>query len=59
MAIVVAMGALVIISNLARSATRQHVRDADRRHTLLVTQRVVLWFSILVVGAFAFASDLG
>jgi len=55
--IVVAVGALVIIGTLARRATRRHVRDADRRHIMLVIQRVVLWFTIVVVTAFAFASD--
>jgi small-conductance mechanosensitive channel len=32
--------------------------DTDRRHILLVIQRIVLWSSIVVVAAFAFASDL-
>jgi hypothetical protein len=55
--VAVAIGALVIIGTLARRATRRHVRDADRRHIMLVIQRVVLWFTIVVVTAFAFASD--
>jgi len=33
------------------------VRDADRRHIMLVIQRVVLWFTIVVVAGFGFASD--
>ncbi len=55
--VAVAVGALVIIGTLARRATRRHVRDADRRHIMLVIQRVVLWFTIVVFTAFAFASD--
>ena len=51
------IGALVIIGTLARGATRRHVRDADRRHIMLVIQRVVLWFTIVVVAGFGFASD--
>ena len=34
------------------------MRDTDRRHIVLVIQRVVLWSSIVGVAAFAFASDL-
>lgn len=56
--VVVVIGTLVILGALIRSATRHHVRDSERRHVMLVTQRVVLWFIILVVVAFAFASDL-
>lgn len=55
--VAVVIGALVIIGTLARRATRRHVRDADRRHIMLVIQRVVLWFTIVLVTAFAFASD--
>jgi Mechanosensitive ion channel len=55
--VAVVIGALVIIGTLARRATRRHVRDADRRHVMLVIQRVVVWFTIVVVTTFAFASD--
>jgi small-conductance mechanosensitive channel len=34
------------------------MRDTDRRHIVLVIQRVVLWSLIVGVTAFAFASDL-
>ena len=53
----VVIGALVVIGASSRRATRRHVRDADRRHIMLVIQRVVVWFTIVVVTAFAFASD--
>ena len=54
----VVIAALVLIGALVRRLTRRHMRDTDRRHILLVTQRIVLWFSIVMVAAFAFASDL-
>ena len=52
------IGALVITGAIVRRVTRRHMRDNDRRHIVLVIQRVVLWFSIVGVAAFAFASDL-
>jgi len=55
--IAVVIGALVIIGTFARGATRRHVHDVDRRHIMLVIQKVVVWFTIVVVTAFAFASD--
>ncbi|HVP42505.1 MAG TPA: mechanosensitive ion channel domain-containing protein [Terriglobales bacterium] len=55
--VAVVIGALLIIGVVARRATRRHVRDVERRHVMLVVQRVVLWFTMVVVGAFAFASD--
>ena len=54
----VAIGALVLIGAIVRRITRRHMRDTDRRHIVLVIQRVVLWCIILIVAAFAFASDL-
>ncbi len=52
------IGALLMIGAVLRRVTRHHMRDTDRRHIALVIQRVVLWFSIGAVAAFAFASDL-
>ena len=54
----VVIGLLVVLGAVVRRATRRHMHDTDRRHVVLVIQRVVLWFSIVVVAAFAFASDL-
>ena len=51
------VGALVIIGAVARKVTRRHMRDTDRRHFILVIQRIVLWVAIVAVVAFAFASD--
>jgi mechanosensitive ion channel-like protein len=54
----VLIGALVMIGTVVRRATRRHMHDTERRHIILVIQRVVLWFTIVVVAAFALASDL-
>jgi hypothetical protein len=52
------IAALMITGAIVRRVTRRHVRDTERRHIVLVIQRVVLWSSIVAVAAFAFASDL-
>jgi Mechanosensitive ion channel len=54
----VVIAALVLIGAVVRRMTRRHMRDTDRRHILLVIQRIILWSSIVLVAAFAFASDL-
>jgi hypothetical protein len=54
----VLIGVLVMIGAVVRRATRRHMQDTERRHIILVIQRVVLWFTIVVVAALAFASDL-
>jgi hypothetical protein len=56
--VAVVMGALVTIGAIARRATRRHVQNPERRHLMLVIQRVGLWFVMVIVAAFAFASDL-
>jgi hypothetical protein len=50
--------ALVLMGAIVRRLTHRQMRDTDRRHILLVIQRVVLWSGIVAVAAFAFASDL-
>jgi len=50
------IGALMIIGAVLHGVAR-HMRDTDRRHFILVTQRVVLWCTIVIVAAFALASD--
>jgi hypothetical protein len=55
----VVIGALFLIGTAARRAVRRHVQDPQRRHVILISQRVGLWFIIVIVAAFAFASDLG
>jgi hypothetical protein len=56
--VAVGIGALLVIGTFARTAVRRHVQDSERRHLILLSQRVVLWFIILIAVAFAFASDL-
>lgn len=50
--------ALITIGALARRVTHRHMHDTDRRHIVLVVQRLVIWSIIVAVAAFAFASDL-
>jgi Mechanosensitive ion channel len=54
----VVIAALVIIGAVVRKITREHMGDTERRHIILVIQRVVLWATIVFICAFAFASDL-
>jgi len=54
----VVIGSLGVLGAVVRRVTRRHMYDTDRRHVVLVIQRVVLWSSIVAVAAFAFASDL-
>ena len=49
---------LVLIGAVVRRVTRHHMGDTESRHIVLVTERVVLWATIVGVAAFAFASDL-
>jgi Mechanosensitive ion channel len=52
------IGALIVIGAAGRRFTDRHVHDAEHRHVFRVTERVVLWFTIVLVVAFSFASDL-
>jgi Mechanosensitive ion channel len=52
------IGAVLIIGAVVRRVTRRHMGDTERRHIILVIQRVVFWSAIIIVAAFAFASDL-
>jgi Mechanosensitive ion channel, beta-domain len=54
----VVIGALIVITTLARRFTDTHVRDAERRHVFRVFERIGLGFTIALVVAFSFASDL-
>jgi Mechanosensitive ion channel len=50
--------ALTGVSVVLRRATIHYVHDANRRRIILVVQRILTWLSIVLVVAFAFASDL-
>jgi hypothetical protein len=54
----VVIGALIVITTLARRFTDTHVRDTERRHVFRVFERIGLGFTIALVVAFSFASDL-
>jgi prefoldin subunit 5 len=54
----VLIGVLLIIGAVGRKWTRRHMQNTERRHILLVIQRVVLWSTMVAVAAFAFAPDL-
>lgn len=57
--VVAVIVALLVIGTVARRAVRGHVHDPERRHVILMIQRVGIWLMIVIVMAFAFASDLG
>jgi hypothetical protein len=56
--VAVVIGALLIIGAVARKVTDRYVRDAERRHIIRVIERVFLWFTIVLVAALSFTSDL-
>ena len=52
------IGALAMIGAVARREIRHHIQDPHRRAIMLVIQRVVLWFTVVIVAALSLASDL-
>jgi hypothetical protein len=56
--VAVIIATLALVELTLRRVTMTHVRDANRSRVIMVIQRVVIWSSIILVGAFAFASDL-
>jgi small-conductance mechanosensitive channel len=46
-------------AELWRRAVVRYVQDARRRYQLLLVRRIALWFLVLVIIGFAFASELG
>jgi Mechanosensitive ion channel len=54
----VVIGSLAGIAAVLRRVTVRHIHDANRRRMILVVQRIVIWFAIILAAAFAFASDL-
>ncbi len=55
----VALAAVVGASELWRRAILRYVRDAKRRHQFMLLRRILLWVVIVIVVAFAFATELG
>ncbi|HYL94284.1 MAG TPA: mechanosensitive ion channel domain-containing protein, partial [Terriglobales bacterium] len=60
--IAVLLVVLLVVFGLAelwRRAIFRYIQDPRRRYQLLLVRKIALWFSILLVIAFAFASQLG
>ena len=55
----VALGFVLGAAELWRKAIFRYVHDTRRRYQFLLIRRIVMWFSIGMVVAFAFASQLG
>lgn len=55
----VALGMVLGAAELWRRAIFRYVHEARRRYQFLLIRRIVMWFSIAMVVAFAFASQLG
>lgn len=57
------LGAVLIVvvafSEIWRKAIYRYVKDVKRRYHFLLLRRIVLWFLIAMVVAFAFATELG
>jgi small-conductance mechanosensitive channel len=49
---------LAAVAKVLRRITVNYVHDANRRRTILLIQRIVVWLVLILVVAFAFASDL-
>jgi small-conductance mechanosensitive channel len=54
-----ALGFVLAAAELWRRAIFRYVRESRRRYQFLLIRRIVMWFSIVMVVAFAFASQLG
>lgn len=55
----VILAVVVGLAELCRRTIFRYVHDARRRYQFLLLRRIVLWFSIAIIMAFAFASELG
>jgi hypothetical protein len=49
---------LLFVWAIVGGATSRHVHDANRRRLILTVERVVIWSTVLLVGVFAFATNL-
>jgi small-conductance mechanosensitive channel len=50
---------ILAVAELWRRAIFRYVHEVRRRYQFLLLRRIVLWFAIMLVIAFAFASELG
>jgi small-conductance mechanosensitive channel len=53
------LAVVIGLAELWRRTIIRYVRDARRRYQFLLLRRIVLWFSIAIIIAFGFASELG
>jgi small-conductance mechanosensitive channel len=54
-----ALGIVFAASEVWRRAIFRYVHEGRRRYQFLLIRRIVMWFAVLMVVAFAFASQLG
>jgi small-conductance mechanosensitive channel len=54
-----ALGFVLAAAELWRRAIFRYVHESRRRYQFLLIRKIVMWFSIVMVVAFAFASQLG
>ncbi len=54
-----ALGVVFAASEVWRRAIFRYVHEGRRRYQFLLIRRIVMWFAVLMVVAFAFASQLG
>lgn len=55
----VVLAGVVGISELSRRTIFRYVHDVRRRYQFLLLRKIVLWFTVVLVIAFAFANELG
>ncbi len=55
----IVLAGVVGASELWRRAIIRYVQEPRRRHQFLLLRRIIVWFLILVIVAFAFATELG
>lgn len=57
--LVLVLGCVLGAADLWRKAIYRYVQDQRRRYQFLLIRKIVMWFAIAMVVAFAFASQLG
>jgi small-conductance mechanosensitive channel len=59
LALAFALGIVFAAAEVWRRAIFSYVREGRRRYQFLLIRRIVMWFAVVLVVAFAFASQLG
>ena len=55
----IVLGAVIGVAEVWRKTILRYVSDPRRRYQFLLLRKIVLWFAVILVIAFAFASQLG